>query len=132
MTSKTIASRYRNLADYIESQPARNFKQGRWFCGTAACIAGHCSIMLGWIPAKDNSDDHDDLIKKGTRVDYASNVASEYLGIDATAHLFNYGHTWNTKKGAVKELRKRANAIEVGCNPIDLDNLSSNLIHRPN
>lgn len=125
MTNKAMAARYRKLADYIAAQPAHNFKQDTWFCGTAACIAGHCAIMLGWSLTNDDGNDVPLLRKRG-KIGNVEEIAALFLGLVSNCTVLLESQVpWNTKAKAVKELRKRAAAIEAGYSPCELDAISA-------
>lgn len=102
MTHSTRAKHYRRLADYIARQPEENFYQRRWFCGSAACIAGHTALMLGWGHQRGKVD-----------FDVCS-IAANYLGLPDAEQgiLFNPGALWQTRDAAVAELLRRARIEE--------------------
>lgn len=110
MTNTERARRYRRLADYIERQPEENFNMRRYFCGSAACMAGHGALMLGWTRGEDLFFD---VQRKGSAAS-ARTVTRRYLGLgdfDA-ALLFQPLAPWQTRDAAVAELRRRAEEEE--------------------
>ena len=111
MTKTERARRYRRLADYIERQPAENFQQRSWFCGSAACVAGHSALMLGWTPITGALEFK---VQRKGRVGFAGDIAQRYLGLtDAqSSRLFKAHAPWQTRDAAVAELRRRAEKEE--------------------
>ncbi|MDE2098325.1 MAG: hypothetical protein KGL39_13815 [Patescibacteria group bacterium] len=109
MTHALRAKRYRKLADYIANKRAKDFSQQRWFCGSAACIAGHCSLMLGW-----KLDPHEHTgrmwLHKGKQAGYPDMILGRYLGLNERVmlDLTKSSAPWQFRDAAVAELRRRA------------------------
>lgn len=111
MTTATKRKRLLRLADYIEGQPEEEFDQSSFFhpCGTPACIAGHCSAMIGYELASINTL----TIVRDKCIGYVEVVAAEFLGItkEEAEILFAGGAPWQTQKAAVAELRRMAREL---------------------
>lgn len=103
------APHLRQLADYIERQPPENFYQRLWFCGTAACVAGHCALMLGYVRSQDAR-----VVSPSGESRDVRDVSQEFLGLsDREANGLFFGFAPHQHRDqAVAELRRLADIAD--------------------
>ena len=66
------------VMDYIEAHPEKH-DQTDWFCGTAACFAGHAALMSGWTIV--TSQKNAGMVTNGDCIRYVPGVARDALGL---------------------------------------------------
>lgn len=88
------------VMDHIDRHP-EEWRQKSWFCGTAACFAGHAVLMDGWEVVHVFGD-----IEKDGKLDMVGRVAQRLLGltVEQADRLFMSINTLDDLHLMVKQL----------------------------
>jgi hypothetical protein len=88
------------VMDHIDQHP-EEWDQAAWFCGTAACFAGHAVLMDGWKIVHAFGD-----IEKDGKLDMADQVAQRLLGLPRREanRLFCASNTLDDLHSMVKQI----------------------------
>jgi hypothetical protein len=88
------------VMDHIDQHP-EEWNQGAWFCGTAACFAGHSVLMNGWGVVYDWG-----MVEKDGERAGVERLARRLLGLtdEQADRLFDPGNTLDDLHSMVKQL----------------------------